>query len=134
MPGRTPYASNITAASGGTGYYIEWIGNNYGGGGGGAGQTSNTTGGGGAGGGGDGGATNTSGTPGTDGRGGGGGGAGGTGNGGDGGDGVVILRVPDGSWSPTIGGGLTYSSDSASQPGYTIYTFTAGSDPISWSN
>jgi hypothetical protein len=45
---------------------------------------------------------------------------------------VVIIAIPT-SYGPltSIGGGLTYSL-STSRSGYRVYTFTAGTDSITW--
>jgi hypothetical protein len=56
-----------------------------------------------------------------------------SGPGGNGGSGVVVIAYP--STFPaitTIGGGLTYSVSTVSRPGYRVYTFTAGSDSITF--
>jgi hypothetical protein len=50
-------------------------------------------------------------------------------SGGAGGSGVVIIEYPD-SYSLTIGGGLT--SSTATAGGYSVTTFTAGTDTISF--
>jgi hypothetical protein len=62
-----------------------------------------------------------------------GGGGGGTCNatGGSGGSGVVVIQYSDQFADiTTIGAGLTYSFTQSG--GYKTYTFTAGSDTISW--
>jgi hypothetical protein len=67
----------------------------------------------------------------------GGGGGGGSEHGGGyqvgsaGGSGIVVLRINN-EYEATIGGGLT-SSTSTSVAGVNIYTFTAGSDNVSFS-
>jgi hypothetical protein len=94
----------------------------YAGGGGGSIYSSGTVGPGGLGGGGDG--STGAGSAGTDGLGGGGGGSersGGANNGGDGGDGVVILSMPDASYSGTTTGSPTVATGVS---GNTVLTFT----------
>jgi hypothetical protein len=50
-----------------------------------------------------------------------------------GGSGVVILAYPDTFPAITsVGGGLTYSVSTVSRAGYRVYTFTAGSDTITF--
>ncbi len=110
-----------------------------GGGGGGSGwDTGNVPGAGGAGGGGQGTyATNAgAGTPNT---GSGGGGVGvtfsnqATRNSGAGGSGLCVIAYPTSYPAiASIGGGLTYSVDTSSRPGYRIYTFTAGTGTVSF--
>jgi hypothetical protein len=71
----------------------------------------------------------TAGTPNTGGGGGGGFGTFATGR--PGGSGIVIIKYPD-TYVPirTIGAGLTYTYDVTG--GYRIYTFTAGSDTVTF--
>jgi hypothetical protein len=46
---------------------------------------------------------------------------------------VVILAYPDTFPAITsVGGGLTYSVSTVSRAGYRVYTFTAGSDTITF--
>lgn len=73
----------------------------------------------------------TAGTPNT--GGGGGGGVNSTYAGKNGGSGIVIMAFPTTSGKPpTVGAGLTYTIDTASRAGYTVISFTQGSDTISW--
>jgi len=64
----------------------------------------------------------------------GGGGGGDTATGSSGGSGVVILRYPDGFTMTNTGGGLTFTTDSSSVPGYKITTFTAGTGSIEFTS
>jgi hypothetical protein len=45
----------------------------------------------------------------------------------------VIIAYPS-TFAPitTISGGLTYSVSTVSRSGYRVYTFTAGTGPITW--
>ena len=101
-----------------------------GGGGGGAGPSGaggpGGTGGGGAGG------VNANGSPGTvnTGGGGGAGGIGGSRSGASGGSGAVIIKYPD-SYTISVGAGLTSSTSISG--GFSVTTFTAGSDTVSFS-
>jgi len=58
---------------------------------------------------------------------------GGVGTGGTGGSGIVIIAYPSsiGTLS-TVSSGLTYTVDTTTRSGYTVYKFTAGTGTISW--
>jgi hypothetical protein len=136
--GQTPSNSNQPGGNGGTGKTVNITGSDvvYGGGGGASVQISNTGGSGGSGGGGDGGDAGGTGTNGTDNLGGGGGGGsfggGSSKSGGNGGKGIVIIAYPDTFDDMTIGAGLTFSLDTSSRSGYKVYSFTNGSDTVSF--
>ena len=101
----------------------------YAAGGGGAAQSSASGGAGGSGIGGNGSYNSGSGGSSNTGSGGGGGGAGG-GAGGTGGSGVVIFAVPGNHTAQDIPGTLTYTRDTTTRAGHTVYRFTAGSGTI----
>lgn len=125
--------TNNTGGNGGNGVASSITGSSVtraGGGGGGGGTTGGT---GGSGGGGNGGAgQNASGTSGTVNTGGGGGGSGWDTGGtpGSGGSGIVILKYPD-TYTISVGAGLTSSTSTSG--GFSVTSFTAGSDTVSWS-
>jgi hypothetical protein len=127
--------NNNSGQSGGQGgpgssYSITGAAQFYAAGGGGAAQSGSSGGAGGSGIGGNGssgtgsaGSTNT-------GSGGGGGGAASGGPGGAGGSGVVIFAVPGTHTAQNIPGTLTYTRDTTTRAGHTVYRFTAGSGTI----
>jgi hypothetical protein len=49
-----------------------------------------------------------------------------------GGSGVVILAYPVDFKDPNIGNGLTYTRNVTSRAGYKVFTFTGGTDTVSW--
>ena len=137
--GGTGLAGTTTAGgAGGVGLSNSITGSSVfyaGGGGGGSYASSNTGGAGGNGGGGNAGSYSGTGVgvAGTINRGGGGGGGcNGSGysyNGGNGGSGVIILKIPTG-YSATFTAGITFTTDTATVPGFSIYRCTAGTGTV----
>jgi len=130
-PGSSNSGSSSAGGNGGSGvqYSITGTSQFYAAGGGGASQANGSGGSGGSGIGGNGSSTNGSAGSTNTGSGGGGGGAGG-GNGGNGGSGVVIFAVPGTYTAQNIPGTLTFTRDTTTRAGHTVYRFTAGSGTI----
>ncbi len=55
------------------------------------------------------------------------------GTGGSGGSGIVILAHANTVVNAVVSAGLTYTLNTASRPGFLVYSFTAGTGTISWS-
>ena len=131
--GSTSSGSSSGGGVGGAGvqYSITGTSQWYAAGGGGAAQSNGSGGAGGSGIGGNGSSSGGSAGAANTGSGGGASGASGQSTGGSGGSGVVIFAVPGNHTAQNIPGTLTYTRDTTSRSGHTVYRFTAGTGTIS---